>query len=242
MNTKHKFDKKQIYFSIIIKAIAIISSIYGLSMTINKLQDFTFFTTLSNVAISISLFIFMVFDTQTLISNGKINNKNNNWYIFKFMMTISITLTFLIYMFLLAPTNDGGFFYSYFRNYAGSFCVHFITPVLAIFDFIWFDYDFKSTKLHALWATIPPLVYVVFVVIMAELFGMRWYETMRAPYNFLNYGASAGWFGFDLSNINHETLGIGVFYVIVVLFLIFSGIGLLYLKIKDLRYNKINNK
>ena len=37
---------------------------------------------------------------------------------------------------------------------------------------------------------------------------------MLAPYNFLNYGAPTGWFGFDLSLLGSKTLGIGTFYMI----------------------------
>ena len=49
--------------------------------------------------------------------------------------------------------------------------------------------------------------------------------------NFLNYAAPTGWFGWDLSQMGSESLGIGVVYMIVVLLLIFIGIGLLYLAI-----------
>ena len=56
---------------------------------------------------------------------------------------------------------------------------------------------------------------------------------MYAPYNFLNFGAKTGWFGFDLGQIGKETLGIGVAYMIAVLVIIFIGIGMAYLAIKN---------
>ena len=71
---------------------------------------------------------------------------------------------------------------------------------------------------------------MVFVYILAVL-GVRWYDTMTAPYNFLNYNVPTGWFGWDLSQMGSESLGIGVVYMIVVLLFIFIGIGLLYLTI-----------
>ena len=40
-------------------------------------------------------------------------------------------------MLLLAPTNSQGFIGAYLNNGAGSLCVHFITPVLAIIDFLY---------------------------------------------------------------------------------------------------------
>ena len=74
--------------------------------------------------------------------------------------------------------------------------------------------------------------YFGYVIILGQVFGVRWYGDMLAPYNFLNYGASTGWFGFDLSLLGSKTLGIGTFYMIVVLLIIFIGLGKLFLKIK----------
>lgn len=149
----------------------------------------------SNILIDIILFVSLLFDVIFLASDGKRDYKNNVFYIIKFMLTISITLTFLIYMCLLAPNNQLGFIGAYTQNGYSSFCVHFAGPLLAIIDFFVFDYAYDSTRIHAFFATIPPLMYVVFVTILS-LNGMRWYGTMHAPYNFLNFGAKAGWFGY----------------------------------------------
>ena len=67
-------------------------------------------------------------------------------YLIKFMATISITLTFFVYMLLLAPTNSQGFIGAYLNNGAGSLCVHFITPVLAIIDFLLFSEHYRPDK------------------------------------------------------------------------------------------------
>lgn len=233
--------KRQLICGIIVKAAAIIASIYGIMRTSSGIMTFTYFTNLSNIAVDIILFVFLILDIRALAGKVKIKAKPNILYIIKFMLTISITLTFLVYMFLLAPTNEAGILDSYFCNYAGSFCVHFITPVLAIADFFLFDYMYKSTSIHALYAVIPPLVYVIYVVI-AGYSGMRWNGTMYAPYNFLNFGAPTGWLGYDLSKLSSESLGIGVAYMIIILLLIFIGIGFLYLKIKDMRNRAVMQK
>ena len=151
-------------------------------------------------------------------------------------MTLSITLTFLVYMLILGPTSEDGLIGAYFRNHAGGFGVHFVGPLFAIADFLLFDKGFKSKKIYAIYAVIPPLCYVGFVYILA-LTGVRWYQTMTAPYNFLNYNAPTGWFGWDLSRMSTETLGIGVAYMIILLLLIFIGIGLLYLTINKQKKN-----
>lgn len=218
---------------LIIKAVAIAASIYGLIVTFSDITSLTFFTNISNVFIDIALAVFLAGDYISLISGRQNIIRRNGFYIFKFMMTICITLTFLIYMFVLAPTNENGFIGSYMNNYAGSLCVHFITPILALLDFFLCDYEFRSKAYHAVFAVIPPLAYLAFVVILA-LNGMRWYGNMYAPYNFINFGAPTGWFGFNLSLLGPETLGIGVFYMVVALIIIFVALGLLFLKIKDL--------
>ena len=61
---------------------------------------------------------------------------------------------------------------------------------------------------------------------------------MYAPYNFLNYQAEIGWFGFNPSLLGEETIGIGVFYMIILLSVIFTLLGKVFLIIKT----KINKK
>ena len=235
---KLPYNKQHTIIEIMICSIAVIASIYGMIRTMDGPIAFTYFTNLSNIMVDLALGIFLVLDIILLGSNGTNDKRSNGLYIFKFIQTICITLTFLIYFFFLAPTS-GGHIHAYFTNYGGSFCVHFVTPVLAIIDFFLFDYRYESKKIHALYAILPPLCYVVYVVILGQVFGVRWDGTMMAPYNFINYGAPTGWFGFDLSQISSESLGVGVVYMFLVLLFIFIGIGQLYLFLKDLRRKKI---
>lgn len=230
---KKYFSRKATVAGIVIKATAVLSSIYGMLMSSSS-RMFTFFTHLSNMAISSILLVFLIFDVKRLKTNGACDKRSNRFYTIKFMFTISITLTFLVYLFLLGPTSRKGLLGAYLNHRGGSFCVHFITPVLAVLDFCLFDYEYQSKARHAGYATVPPLVYVLFVVIAANC-GVRWYDNMYAPYNFLNFGASTGWFGFDLSHIGPESLGIGVAYMLLALLLVFWGIGFGYLKVKDAR-------
>ena len=226
--------KKRI-LSIIIKIIAIVSSIYGIIRTSYSLLTYTYFTTLSNIFIDVVLLIFLIREIYYLF-NKKESEMKNGLYITKFLATISITLTFFVFMTILAPTIEGGFINAYIMYGCGSLCLHFITPLLAIIDFLFLTKGYKSKKSHALYAIIPPLLYVLFVVIASSL-GLRW-GTMGAPYNFLNFKAPTGWFGFDLSIMGFESLGIGVFYMIVLLTIIFVLIGLLFLWIR----NKVNKE
>ena len=217
---------KKSKISLIMKIIAVVASLYGMLQSLDHWMFFTYFTNLSNIFIDIMLVIFIIYDLK------KAKYIPQGMYLIKFMATISITLTFFVYMLLLAPTNSQGFIGAYLNNGAGSLCVHFITPVLAIIDFLLFSEHYRPDEKHVYYSVVPPLVYVGYVIVLGHVFHIRWYGDMLAPYNFLNYGAPTGWFGFDLSLLGSKTLGIGTFYMIVVLLIIFIGLGTLFLKLK----------
>ena len=48
---------------------------------------------------------------------------------------------------------------------------------------------------------------------------------MAAPYLFLNYAAPAGWFGWMPETAGYTTLGIGVFYAVLAMLLLFLAAG-----------------
>lgn len=227
-NGNSSFNSVSYVFRILVKLVAICSTVCGIILGYDGLNDLTYFTYLSNIFITLILILFLFLDVQVFLTKGKINHKTNGLYTVKFMLTISITLTLFIFFFLLAPTYDS-YFAAYFRaDNGGSFFLHLFTPMLAILDFFLFDYEFDSKRFHAVYAIVPPLCYVAYTVLLAELMAYRW-EGRKSPYNFLNYGAATGWFGFNPKAISKDTLGIGVFYSIIVLSLIFLVIGILFL-------------
>lgn len=256
--------RKDYVIRTIIRVIAIVCSVYGMAMSWDSMA-LTYFTNLSNLMICAALLGSLILDTRSALKtksdeqNGQseqavpsvqdgqaeqagcwVDSKPNAWYIFKFMMTISIAVTFTLYLCFLAPTNKLGFVGAYMNNGCSSLCVHFITPLLAIFDFILFDYKYKSSRAHVYFATIPPLSYVAYAVALSEFAGVRWGEhAMAAPYNFLNYKAPAGWFGFAPNTFNSTTLGVGVVYLLVIFTLIFIGIGMAFLAIKNARAKRL---
>lgn len=236
--TVQEYRSKRGVAAAIIKLMAIAVSVYGMCMSFQGWISLTYFTNLSNIFIDLVLFGFMVHDIKKFKKGGKMSPPANGWYVVKFMATISITLTFLVYLVLLAPTNQDGFIVAYLQNGAGSLCVHLVSPLLAIFDFIIFDYHYESSRAHLLFSMIPPLAYVGLIVVLAEQ-GMRWNDTMSAPYNFLNYGAPTGWFGFDIGQMGSTTLGIGVAYNVIALSVIFIIIGMFYLAVKNMRRRKM---
>ena len=245
-----------------IRAIAIVASVYGMAASWQGWMTFTYFTNLSNLTICVALAGSLALDTVAFMrartsaasvasaasaaqpastatattSVAWFDSKSNAWYIFKFMMTIAIAVTFTLYLCFLAPTNKLGFVGAYLTNGCSSLCVHAIAPLLAIVDFVLFDYRFRSSRAHIYFATIPPLAYVAYAAMLSEFAGVRWgVHAMRAPYNFLNYGAPAGWFGFAPQTFNATTLGVGVAYLLIIFTLIFIGVGRVFLALKDAR-------
>lgn len=239
-----------------IRAIAIVASVYGMAASWQGWMTFTYFTNLSNLTICVALAGSLALDTVAFMrartsaasaaqpastsaastSTAWLDSKSNSWYIFKFMMTIAIAVTFTLYLCFLAPTNKLGFVGAYLTNGCSSLCVHAIAPLLAIVDFVLFDYRFRSSRAHIYFATIPPLAYVAYAAMLSEFAGVRWgVHAMRAPYNFLNYGAPAGWFGFAPQTFNATTLGVGVAYLLIIFTLIFIGVGRVFLALKDAR-------
>ena len=103
--------------------------------------------------------------------------------------------------------------------------------MLTIADFFLNDADGVWEKKHVFAALAPPALYLVFVLVLGKL-GVRWGAgKMVAPYLFLNYEAPAGWFGFMPQTADYSTLGIGVFYCILALLLLFTLIARLFLSI-----------
>jgi len=209
------------FMSIAIKLIAIAASVYGQIRQFNGLDSYTYFTNLSNVFADIVLLISLIYDLRKA-------EKPQIFYKIKFAATVSITLTFLIFMFILAPL-----YHPYISAYShagyASFGVHFALPLLTIIDFFIYDKKYISKKHDALFGILPALIYVVFVVVLAEVFSYRWNLVMKAPYNFLNYNSKSGWFGYVPNAFSVESTGIGVAYMIIILTIIFFAISKLYL-------------
>lgn len=247
-----------------IRAIAIVASVYGMAASWEGWMSLTYFTNLSNLAVCVAMVGSLALDSVAFArarssatsatsaaqdsaaqasatqADAWFDTKSNAWYVFKFMVTIAIAVTFTLYLCFLAPTNKLGFVGAYMNNGCSSLCVHAIAPLLAIADFVLFDYRFRSTRAHLYVATVPPLLYVAYAVMLSECVGVRWgVHAMRAPYNFLNYGAPAGWFGFAPQTFNATTLGVGVLYLLIVFTLIFIGVGRVFLSLKDARARAI---
>ena len=195
---------------IVPKLLILASVAYAIVMMWHWTIGFTFFTQLSN------LYTAAVVLVQLLCSHRAVR-------VWKFTATVSIAVTGLVFLTVLAPMHPGGFAAAYAQDHFASLCLHVLTPTLTLFDFLVNDTDYSWHARHMLYAVLPPLGYFAGIETMA-LGGFRW-NGMAAPYPFLNWDAPAGWFGYMPETANYRTMGVGVFYAVLAMLLLFVLIG-----------------
>ncbi|MCR5308311.1 MAG: Pr6Pr family membrane protein [bacterium] len=222
-------SKKRKISSIILKTVVILSAIIGTIISYNSATEFMsgstvfmYFTIQSNLLIALVCLIGLCL----ILTKKEINRI---WFIIKLVSTISITLTGLVFCFVLAPTM--GFEAWNLAN----ILTHVIVPICAIVDFFIVGLDSNYKKIDVLFVTIPPLLYAIYAGIGYKL-DWKFTTEYNYPYFFLNWGSKAGAFGFS-----NELPFIGVMYWIILLLLLLIGLGFLYLKIINVfkkKYNK----
>lgn len=220
------------WLSLICKAIVFISSFVGLLIVIidykvtyvGGWKGMLYFTNQSNFWIGVVCLIGII-----LILLEKIKNKSyiKPWmYIVKLVFTVAITLTGVVYCFLLVPTMTED------PWCISSILTHVIVPLFAVVDFLIYDIGFSYKYKHSLWTLIPPLYYLVFAGI-GYIINLDFGLGVNYPYFFLDWGAPVGFFGIS-KELPHY---IGMFYWLILMLGIVLGFGNLYIKI-----SKISNK
>ena len=149
------------------------------------------------------------------------------WYILQFVGTVSITLTGVVFAFVLAPTLG-----SHAWNLQ-NVLTHVVVSVAAVADFFVTGVYGTLQKRHVPLITLPPLAYAIYAGI-GYLAGWEFLQGVRYPYFFLNWGSPAGAFGF--------TSGLpfmGTVWWILAILVFLLGIGYGYLAILDLLKKRI---
>ena len=194
----------------ILKAAILAALIYAMVRMWHWKIGFTFFTQLSNL-----------FAGLAVILQGILPEKQGK--AIKFSAVVSILVTGVVYATALGPFMPGGLMAAYAQDHYASLCLHVIIPTLMMADFLWNDRNYPWRKQHALLAMLPPMGYLILIILLGQM-GVSWHG-MAAPYLFLNYWAPAGWFGFRPETAGWNSAGIGVAYVILILMLLFYGLG-----------------
>ena len=209
---------------IIIKAALIIIGVLGIVFTalssafMGGASVFFFFTVQSNIFIMLMALIFLINEVVVLITNKSFINQT--LLHIKYVATVAITVTFLVFFTMLAPLMGIDYLLSF-----NNFSLHAIVPILAIVDFFLFDTDIKLTYKTSLFATISPISYVVFVYI-GRMFSLKYTENLYYPYFFLNI---------DSNGFLFEKGTMGVIPWIIILLGAIIGLGCLYCLFMRLR-------
>ncbi len=141
-----------------------------------------FFTVQSNIAVAVICAVGLVF-----LLRGK--PVSNAWYVVKFVGTVAITLTGMVFCFVLAPTmgsNAWGL---------ANVLTHVVVPLASVIDFFVTGTGGIFSAMHVLYVTLPPLAYAVYAGIGFVL-NWQFAPGFNYPYFFLNWGSPAGAFGF----------------------------------------------
>lgn len=216
--------------SLILKVIIVISVVVGTVLStiagrrafMGGKYVFTYFTIQSNIAIGLICAIgFILILRRKAIGNA--------WYVIKFMGTVSITLTGLVFCFILAPTlGDKAW------NIQNTL-THVVVPVLSVVDFFITGVYSQLKKRHVFFVMLPPLAYAIYAGI-AYVNNWQFSVGRNYPYFFLNWGSPAGAFGFTRGL---PFMGCGWWIIAILILLVV--VGLLYLWILKLIKKKGNN-
>lgn len=215
---------------IAIKASLVVVGILGIIFTAQSSafmgggSVFFFFTVQSNIFIIVMALLFLINEVVQLITKKSFINQT--LLFIKYVATVAITVTFLVFFTMLAPLMGMDYLLSF-----NNFSLHAIVPILAIVDFILFDTDIHLTYSNSLFATIAPISYVLFVYIGA-IFKLQYGENLYYPYFFLDFETN----GFLFEK------GMGVIPWIIILLAGICGLGCLYTLIIKLRQKSISKK
>lgn len=186
-----------------------------------------YFTVQSNLWIGVVSIIVGVKSVIEIVKKEKI--VCYTLYLLKFIFTVSITLTGVIFCALLAPFADFNVWYF------SSVLTHVIVPTLSICDLFINQDQPKLKKKHVYLSIVPPLYYFFFAVILGAC-NVDFGRGEPFPYFFLNFNSEVGLFGFLDSNPPQ----MGSFYWIVLIILFIIGLSRLYYRFHPAtkKYNK----
>ncbi len=146
----------------------------------------------------------------------------NRLYLLKYIFTVSITITGLVFCALLAPFADD----SYRPWGLCNLFTHVFSPLFAIADFFLDPYQTKIGRKQIFLTLIPPLVYFSLASVLS-LTHTDFGRGVSYPYFFLNFTSPAGVFGFS----HVRPFFIGSFYWIFLFALVMLFFAYLYARL-----------
>ena len=212
------------------KLFLILSTFFGITLSLitAKIDGYThvfrrilYFTALSNIWTGFTATMILL-----LKNNYKIRQK---LYIMRFYSVVAITMTSLVFCFLLAPFSDSTYKPWTFCN----LLTHVVSPFLALVDFIMDNNTFSITDKDVKRSLIPPIIYFSIVAILG-LFNFDFGRGVPYPYFFIYLKSPAGLLGFS----NQHPFYVGSAYWMLLFSLIYFLLAKGYKTLGNLLYNK----
>ncbi len=196
MTKKYKLS---LFFNIIIFVLVLIGIIFMITgfrfmgedklLVAKNIEAFKFFTVDSNALMGIAALIYIT--CQVLIEKNRIKEIPKIVYILKFVATVSISLTFTIVLFYLAPFSNYGFFDFYTNS---NLFFHLFVPILSIITFVCFENKYEINNKTILWGFVPIFIYSIYYMIGAYSHvvdgkvteGYDWYGFFKSGASFMS--------------------------------------------------------
>lgn len=218
MNISAKSKK----ISLILKTVTAVSAVLGTVLSaiaggrafMGGSRVFMYFTIQSNIAIALICAV----GALLLVMNKKAGTAG---YVIKFAGSVAITLTGIVFCFVLAPTM--GLAAWNVQNVL----THVVVPIAAVADFFVVASYGDVKNVHILWTLVPPLAYGIYASI-GYVSGWEFSNGVNYPYFFLNWGSDAGAFGFS-----RGLPFMGCVWWILAILLFILAVGKIYLVLLD---------
>ena len=127
---------------------------------LHRIAMLKYFTTDSNILVGIASFLLLL-DEKKVIKDKRKNIKSS-LYLFKFISTVAVMVTFLTVFIYLGPGSPGRIV-SMLTN--SNLFFHFIVPVLAFISFIFFERNNKLDKKCIKYGVLPVIIYGIIYTI-----------------------------------------------------------------------------
>ncbi|MCR5157161.1 MAG: Pr6Pr family membrane protein [Butyrivibrio sp.] len=225
----NKLSSNQKRISTILKLIVIVSAVVGTFISayagrhsfMGGSRVFMYFTIQSNILIAVVSCIGLFLMNRSGAGSAS-RNSLKVWHVIKFVSTISITLTGVVFGVVLAPTLGANAW-----NFQNTL-THLVVPVAAVIDFFVIAPGAGISRKNVFYVIIPPILYAIYAGI-GYIQGWEFADGITYPYFFLNWGSPAGAFGFT-SDL--PFMGTAWWILLLLVFLIVIGYG--YLALADL--------
>ncbi|MCD7729375.1 MAG: Pr6Pr family membrane protein [Clostridia bacterium] len=146
-----------------------------------------FYTNISNYFV-FAVSVIVLADTVKRVRNGEKYGYVTKVKTLKFMVTVMILVTFLVYAILLGDPISVNFW----RN-IGNLSYHVFAPVLFILDYFLFDEHKTHSVFAPLYSLIIPLIYVGYIFILGAAIDNFEYPYFFLDVNDLGYGGVMVW-------------------------------------------------